>query len=158
MTSRVAEAVNGFSVKNVVLATTGIVGGSSVIVAIADIIKSDPALSKMAAQTITQWGPLFVLFAAVLYLNDRRFGQFISNQNESQKAHLDVQRDHAAAQQKMADAVHRLAERDYERQRETELVVGHMARDAARNRQLLEEIHERLNQIQEEKAHGHHAG
>jgi len=156
VTSRVAAAVNGSSVKSALLTLGGIGGGVSLSYLLVELLKADPELSKAALQTVMQWGPLFVLFAAVLYLNDRRFGQMIHNQNESQKATLEVQRDHAAAQQKLAESVHRLAERDYERQRETELVVAHMARDAKRNRELLEEIHNRLNQS--EKAHGHHAG
>lgn len=158
MTSRVAEAVSGASVKSTLLTLGGISGGVSLTYLLVEILKTDPELSRMAMQTVMQWGPMFVLFAAVLYLNDRRFGQMIHNQNESQKQTLEVQRENTTAQQKMADAVHRLAEKDYERQREMELVIAHMGRDAKRTRELLEDMDRQLRTIRGEEAHGHHAG
>lgn len=71
---------------------------------------------------------------------------------------LEVGRENAAAQQKLADAVSQISQKDDERAREMELVVDHLARNS---RQILDDIREIKLQLTSNaggKADAHTAG
>ncbi|MCU1308244.1 MAG: hypothetical protein JWN45_2939 [Acidobacteriaceae bacterium] len=165
MTGRAVEATTTPTVKNIFLAGSGLGSGLGVTYFVAEMLKADP---KLAIQTVTQWGPLFVLFAITLYLCDRRFGQLIDKQGETANQMVAAHVQGAAAQQAMADAVNRIASKDSDREREMELVLGHLTRNSERTRDLLlsqsgllQSIAERLDKIEEQRelrADGHHAG
>jgi uncharacterized phage infection (PIP) family protein YhgE len=68
---------------------------------------------------------------------------------------LQVGRDNATSQQRLADAVNQIAQKDDERAREMELVVGQLARNS---RQLLDDFRDLKQKLSEGKANAHTAG
>jgi hypothetical protein len=68
---------------------------------------------------------------------------------------LQVGRDNATSQQRLADAVNQIAQKDDERAREMDLVVGQLARNS---RQILDDIRDLRERLPEGKANAHTAG
>lgn len=118
------------------LAKTALFGGSlgvGVIIAeaIYEVAKQQPAL---VAEVLRSWGPLGLMGIVGMVLWDRRQGETIAATRESAAAFAAG----ATAQQQLATAVNRIAEKDDERFRELELTVGVTARNT---REIIERLH-----------------
>lgn len=84
--------------------------------------------SKAVIDMLGSFGPLFIVAAGMLYVLDRRMGQFISTSREFTGDLVGAMTQNAVAQQRTADAISTIAQKDDQRARETELVLGHLAR------------------------------
>lgn len=136
MTSRLqADAV-----LKLILGGSGAGAGAVLGLAVWRLVESEPAA---VLQLVSGWGPLAVLGVVGMVLADKRFGQLIDSQAKN-----------AEAQQSLAAAVNRLVERDDEKAREMELVIGHLARNTERILDRVSAIEEKLPT----RAHGHFAG
>jgi hypothetical protein len=100
---------------------------------------------KLLIETVAKFGPWFVMGIAGIVFVDRRVGEGIN-----------VLKENASSQQKLADAVSSIANRDDERARENEIVVGVLARNSSEILSRMKGIEQALNI--EERAHGHSAG
>jgi hypothetical protein len=91
--------------------------GLALTYAAVELMRSEPkAFADLVVRAITNWGPLFVLCLV---------GLFIAN-NWGQKL-LEYSAVHSAAQQKMADAMQQIANRDDQASRERELLLNDVA-------------------------------
>lgn len=84
---------------------------------------------KMLIETISRFGPWFVMAIAGIVFVDRRVGEGIT-----------VLKENATSQQKLADAVSLIAQRDDNRAREQELTMATLVRQQ-------EEMHGKLDGI-----------
>ena len=97
---------------------------------------------RLLIETLQKFGPSTFLGLVALVILDRGL-----------KNGITILREGTIAQQRLADAVQAIAQKDDERARELELVVGHLARNS---RQILEEI-KSMKQGLTEKVENKHA-
>lgn len=110
----------------VLTAGGGVGAGTVVMLALVRIFESDPALISQAMSALVQWGPLFAIAVGILVVGDRRFGQMTAIQKDNSQQMVAAAKESAEAQQKMADAVTQLAERDDRRQQKLEIEIGYV--------------------------------
>jgi hypothetical protein len=84
---------------------------------------------KLLIETVAKFGPWFVMGIAMIVFVDRRVGEGIN-----------VLKENAASQQKLADAVSAIANKDDIRQREQELTMATLVRQQ-------EELHGKIDGI-----------
>jgi multidrug efflux pump subunit AcrB len=109
---------------------------------------------KLLIETFAHWGaPSLIGLVAVVLLGQGISKGFTRAMDFGERM-LQVGRDNAASQERLASAVNQIAQKDDERAREMELVVGQLARNS---RQILDDIRE-LKQQFGGKANAHTAG
>jgi hypothetical protein len=127
----------------------GIGAGATIALVLAD---KEP---KLLIQTFFAWGPASLIgLVAVVLIGQGASKGFTRVMDFGEKL-LQVGRDNAASQQKLADAVNQIAQKDDERAREMDLVVGQLARNS---RQILDDIRDLRERLPEGKANAHTAG
>lgn len=114
----------------------GSIGAGTVIAyAVYAVAKAQPAA---IIEIVRSWGVLGLMGIVAMVLWDRRQGETIAATRESAAAFAAG----AAAQQQLAMAVNKIAEKDDERFRELELTVGVTARNT---REIIERLHRMEN-------------
>lgn len=108
-----------------------------------EIARRDPKV----IEAVVSWGPMFAIAICGMLIVDRRIGSGVEALNAN-----------ASAQQKLADAVQQIAQRDDERQREMELVIGHLSRNSAAILDHVSEMRKDIDTMKGAKALGHSAG
>lgn len=76
---------------------SGISAGALIAYEAIDVARRDPDTLR----TVLSWGPVFVIAVIVLFMVDRNFGQIIA-----------IGKENVQAQQKMADAMNEIADKD----------------------------------------------
>jgi hypothetical protein len=90
--------VQGKVGKFLLLGAIGAGVGASAIQVVYELAKQRP---EAVIAALSYWGPLFPIAAGLLFVVDRRFGQY-----------ADISRESAKAQQQMADAIQAIAQKD----------------------------------------------
>lgn len=127
----------------------GVGAGATIALVLAD---KEP---KLLIQTFFAWGPASLIGLVAVVLVSSGISKGFTRVMDFGEKLLQVGRDNATSQQKLADAVNQIAQKDDERAREMELVVGKLARDS---RQILDYVRELKQQFSQEKANAHTAG
>jgi len=102
-------------------------------------LRSDPELMKEVIVGVLRWGPLFVICAALIWVLDNRMKEFAA-----------ANRDSATQQQRMADAMQQLAQKDDIERRELKLTIGYVA---SQQEKILERLDEVLTSGRSKGAH-----
>lgn len=110
---------------------------------------------KLLIQTFFAWGPASLIGLVAVVLVSTGISKGFTRAMDFGEKLLQVGRDNASSQQRLADAVNLIAQKDDERAREMDLVVGQLARNS---RQMLDEFRELKQQLSREKANAHTAG
>lgn len=84
----------------------------AVVLKVLDILHQQPQMLT----AIVSWGPLFVLAVIGIYVVDKRAGQFVAATEKN-----------AVATAQLAASVDVLSRKDDQRERETEIVLNHLA-------------------------------
>lgn len=113
----------------------GLGTGATLALVVVEMWRAHPELLIGLA---TSWGPVTGLCFAGLWFVDRRFGEGVQ-----------VMRDNTIAQQRLADAVTQIAQKDDSERREQKLQIGYVA---AQQEKILEKL-----EGMELKARGTHA-
>jgi hypothetical protein len=110
---------------------------------------------KLLIETFAHWGAPSLIGLVAVVLVGQGVATGFTKVMEFGAQMLEVGRENASSQQRLADAVNQIAQRDDERAREMELVVGQLARNS---RQILEDIRDLKQHLSEGKANAHSAG
>ena len=110
---------------------------------------------KLLIQTFFAWGPASLIGLVAIVLVGTGMSKGFTRVMDFGEQLLQVGRDNALSQQRLADAVNQIAQKDDERAREMDLVVGQLARNS---RQILEDVRELKQRFPQEKANAHTAG
>jgi|SRR6185437_10753273 len=110
------------------LATLGT--GAGIMAIVSRLAANEP---KAVIDLVGNWGPLFALALFLIWVGDRRTGEMLA-----------VSRESALSQQKLADAMQQIAQKDDIRGREMELGMATMGRNMER---LLQHMVEMRNEI-----------
>lgn len=110
---------------------------------------------KLLIQTFFAWGPASLIGLVAIVLVGAGISKGFTRVMDFGEQLLQVGRDNATSQTRLADAVNQIAQKDDERAREMDLVVGQLARNS---RQILEDLRELKQRFPEEKANAHTAG
>jgi hypothetical protein len=132
-----------------VLLGGGVGAGATIALVLAD---KEP---KLLIQTFFAWGPWSLIGLVGLVLLSQGASKGFTRVMDFGEKLLQVGRDNATSQQRLADAVNQIAQKDDERAREMELVVGQLARNS---RQLLDDFRDLKQKLSEGKANAHTAG
>lgn len=127
----------------------GLGAGATIALVLAD---KEP---KLLIQTFFAWGPASLIGLVAVVLVGQGVSKGFTKVMDFGESMLQVGREAASSQQKLADAVNLIAQKDDERAREMELVVGQLARNS---RQLLDDFRDLKQKLSEGKANAHTAG
>ncbi|GEM_PF-3274964 len=121
----------GEFVKKVLLGS-GVTAGAIATYQLFEIAKKDPR----ALETVLGWGPIFVIAVALIFMVDRRLGMGI-----------EALQNNAVAQERMSDAMQRIAEKDDREAEELKRLVSYNALQSDKVLARMDDHTRVLNQV-----------